>query len=107
MLATGDMNVAYNGRNRISTSMPARFLTNRSRRIGMANVDCIPSCSCGKPTPLKLRGTCKPRAPEIDHRVPIAMGGAHTYDNVQCACRECNQRKGGTVIVGQLPLLSH
>ena len=59
---------------------------------------------CGRKTPKRLRGTIKPNAPELDHRIPMAMGGGHVWGNVQCACRECNQRKGGTASNGQLPL---
>src|SRR5581483_7266209 len=29
----------------------------------------------------------------IDHVVPIAKGGGHTYDNVKICCLKCNQRK--------------
>ncbi len=49
---------------------------------------------CGEPTPKSLRGTCDPRAPELDHILPIAAGGAHVPENCQCACRECNGAKG-------------
>ncbi len=49
---------------------------------------------CGEPTPKELRGTCDPRAPELDHILPIAAGGAHVPENCQCACRECNGAKG-------------
>jgi hypothetical protein len=59
---------------------------------------------CGVKTPQSRRGTLHKRAPEIDHRVPFALGGSHTYDNVQCSCRECNNKKGGHRIVGQLAL---
>ena len=59
---------------------------------------------CGRKTPKRLRGTIKPNAPELDHRIPMAMGGGHVWGNVQCACRECNQRKGGTASHGQMPL---
>lgn len=61
---------------------------------------------CGKSTPRERRGSRYSNAPELDHRVPFALGGPHTYDNVQCACRACNAKKGGTVIVGQLPLFA-
>lgn len=30
----------------------------------------------------------------LDHRRPLARGGAHTYDNVQVAHPMCNYRKG-------------
>lgn len=59
---------------------------------------------CGRATPKKFRGSCRPNAPELDHVVPLAMGGPHKYINVQCACRECNARKGGDSVAGQMPL---
>lgn len=59
---------------------------------------------CGCRTPRKLMGKNQPTSPELDHRVPMALGGPHTYANCQCACRSCNGRKGGTLVVGQLPL---
>jgi 5-methylcytosine-specific restriction endonuclease McrA len=58
---------------------------------------------CGKPTPKERRGTYHPRAPELDHIVPVSLGGAHTYANTQCLCRQCNGTKGAT-IAGQLNL---
>lgn len=61
---------------------------------------------CGISTPSKHRGTCKPNAPELDHVIPIALGGSHTYDNVQCSCRRCNGMKGATRVMSQAPLFS-
>lgn len=61
---------------------------------------------CGRKTPRRLIGTTDERAPELDHRVPMSKGGAHTYANVQCACRRCNARKGSTMVVGQMPLFA-
>lgn len=58
---------------------------------------------CGQRTPRKLRGTNDPRAPELDHITPLALGGAHAPWNTQCACRSCNGTKGATV-VGQFLL---
>lgn len=58
---------------------------------------------CGISTPERLRGTCAPNAPELDHIVPLSAGGPHTYDNTQCACRKCNGAKGNLVI-GQFRL---
>lgn len=49
---------------------------------------------CGVKTPEKLRGTLDPRAPELDHIVPLSQGGPHTKQNTQCACRRCNGLKG-------------
>ncbi len=31
----------------------------------------------------------------IDHVVPLSHGGGNTWENVVCACTECNKRKGG------------
>jgi 5-methylcytosine-specific restriction endonuclease McrA len=58
---------------------------------------------CGCKTHKGKRGSYHPRAPELDHIVAIANGGRHSWDNVQCACRECNGRKGATDY-GQLKL---
>lgn len=51
---------------------------------------------CGTRTPKAKRGTIDPDAPELDHIVPLALGGTRTWGNVQCACRACNQKKGAT-----------
>lgn len=61
---------------------------------------------CGCKTPKRLRGTTDPRAPELDHRIPMSRGGPHTYENVQCCCRSCNSAKGSTRVVGQMPLFA-
>lgn len=58
---------------------------------------------CGRKTPRELRGTYEPGAPELDHVVPLALGGGHTWSNVRCSCRACNGAKGATA-VGQLAL---
>lgn len=49
---------------------------------------------CGTSTPKELRGSYLGNAPELDHIVTLADGGSHTYGNVACACRSCNQKKG-------------
>lgn len=58
---------------------------------------------CGVKTKRRLRGTVDPLAPELEHIVPIALGGSHTLGNVACSCRACNSAKGARVI-GQLGL---
>jgi 5-methylcytosine-specific restriction endonuclease McrA len=62
---------------------------------------------CGKKTPKRWRGTTKDNAPELDHRISMGIGGGHTYENCQCACRKCNREKGHLIAVGQLPLISN
>lgn len=55
------------------------------------------SCQiCGVKTPRKLRGSYDDKAPELDHVMPISLGGAHSYMNTQCACRKCNADKSNT-----------
>lgn len=49
---------------------------------------------CGNRTPRRLRGTLESRAPELEHIVSLADGGTHTWGNVACSCRKCNQEKG-------------
>lgn len=49
---------------------------------------------CGVRTPKALRGKHKPTSPELDHIVPVARGGEHSYRNTQCLCRRCNTIKG-------------
>jgi hypothetical protein len=58
---------------------------------------------CGCKTPAKLRGTYEPNAPELDHIIPLAAGGAHTWSNVACCCRKCNGAKSDRPL-GQLKL---
>lgn len=60
---------------------------------------------CHKPTPRRYRGTYHMRAPELDHIIPLSQGGEHSYRNTQCACRECNGKKGATPL-GQLRLIA-
>ncbi len=80
--------------------------TRRARLKGakvIERVDVIALCktarwrcqNCGKETPLNLRGKHKHNSPEIDHVVPIKMGGNHTANNLQLLCRKCNQDFGG------------
>lgn len=58
---------------------------------------------CQVRTPRRLRGTLDPCAPELDHIIPLAAGGEHSYRNTACACRSCNGIKGASV-QGQLRL---
>lgn len=56
---------------------------------------------CKKKLNPKHRGTIRADAPELDHIIPWAQGGEHSYRNTQCACRKCNEEKG-TIERGQL-----
>jgi len=59
---------------------------------------------CGKKTPKAKRGTYSRNAPELDHIMPLSLGGEHSYRNTQCLCRSCNGSKSNTPM-GQLSLL--
>lgn len=59
---------------------------------------------CGVKTPKNLRGTCNDEAPELDHIIPLALGGEHSMRNTQCLCRKCNRDKG-TTAQGQLRIV--
>ena len=51
---------------------------------------------CGCKTLRSKRGSTHRKAPELDHILPLSKGGAHSYLNTQCACRQCNGIKGAT-----------
>jgi len=66
---------------------------------------------CGVSTPEYLRGTLEHNAPELEHVVPLARGGQHSYANVRCACKACNMAKGtkdaSAVAVGTGRVVEH
>lgn len=87
--------------------MKARRIANAKRRaiergadadlidpISVFNRDKWRCQECGRKTPRSKRGTVKANAPELDHIISLADGGTHTWSNVQCLCRKCNQEKG-------------
>ena len=57
---------------------------------------------CGEEAPRELRGTMRWNAPELDHIIPLSVGGAHTYENVACAHRACNLDKGDALPPGSV-----
>lgn len=48
-------------------------------------------CKCA--TPQRLRGKHEAASPELDHWMPVALGGGHQRSNLRCACRACNADK--------------
>jgi len=51
-----------------------------------------------------VNGRPDPRSPTVDHIVALSLGiKGHTWDNVQCACWQCNIDKGASA-VGQTRL---
>ena len=55
---------------------------------------------CGNPTDLSDRrwGPCGPNYPSVDHVVPLAKGGSHTWANVKLAHHKCNSVKSDHLI---------
>lgn len=50
---------------------------------------------------------CGAHADSIDHVLPRAKGGQHTWDNVVAACRPCNTRKRDRVLADSGMRLRH
>lgn len=53
---------------------------------------------CGCKTHKAKRGSIHPKAPELDHIIPLSKGGDHSYTNTACSCRACNHAKGNKII---------
>lgn len=51
---------------------------------------------CGIDTPKEKRGLHLSDSPELDHIVPLSMGGDHTRANTRCLCRKCNGTRNST-----------
>jgi hypothetical protein len=51
---------------------------------------------CGRRLDPDLYGTKDRRAPELDHIVPLSLGGDHLYSNCQLLCKLCNGKKRNT-----------
>jgi hypothetical protein len=60
-----------------------------------------PLCDCRL-----LNTSLKPRSKELDHIIPVNVGGTTTIGNVRIICRLCNQKrpKDGSDVVGQVTL---
>lgn len=59
---------------------------------------------CGDKVETWVNGKINPKGATLDHIVPMARGGSHTEDNVQCACWACNVAKGAGSANDQLRL---
>lgn len=55
---------------------------------------------CGISVRPRRHAANEPDEATIDHIVPLAMGGAHTAENMQTACRRCNSLKGDRITAG-------
>jgi len=52
---------------------------------------------CGEQIDYELKWP-DPRSFVVDHVIPIAKGGAHTYDNTAAAHADCNSKKRARLI---------
>lgn len=52
---------------------------------------------CGGMTDPTKRGSLHPNAPEVEHIIPIAKGGEHSYANTACAHKKCNAAKSDKI----------
>lgn len=57
---------------------------------------------CDEPIDRALTGRDR-MGPTIDHLIPLAEGGEHSYANVAAAHRSCNSRKGAAVAASLAP----
>lgn len=55
---------------------------------------------CGEAIDRALSGRHR-WGPTLDHLVPLALGGEHSYANVAAAHRACNSAKGARVLAGR------
>lgn len=59
--------------------------------------------ACGKKTKPKEKPT-HPLYPNVDHIVPLSMGGEHSKKNCRCVCASCNSKKCNGTLNDQLLL---
>jgi 5-methylcytosine-specific restriction endonuclease McrA len=59
---------------------------------------------CGIPVDKTLRDR-NPMMASLDHIMPMALGGGHTYINTQCSHLRCNIKKGHRITGDQLALI--
>lgn len=68
-----------------------------------------PRCYICKRITTKKKRTAQGKRPKlmatIDHVVPIAAGGGHTWDNVRVACWKCNAKKSAQILEAYEPTL--
>jgi 5-methylcytosine-specific restriction endonuclease McrA len=64
----------------------------REKLRGIHGDDCM---YCGTPMDFTERGRRQSRTrATVEHIIPIAKGGSHTWDNTALACASCNSTKG-------------
>lgn len=85
----------------------ARYFNVKYEKVDKTNVferDNYKCTKCGVKCDISKVGTNHDEEPTLDHIIPMSKGGPHTYDNVQTLCRNCNTKKGNSLI-GQRPII--
>jgi|GEM_PF-1280108 len=59
---------------------------------------------CGTKTRPDFKNSYHPKYPNLDHIIPLSLGGEHSKRNTQCLCRQCNVTKSNTGTGDQLRL---
>jgi 5-methylcytosine-specific restriction endonuclease McrA len=59
---------------------------------------------CGIKTRPDFKSQYHPKRPELDHIIPLSIGGDHSMVNTQCLCRHCNITKSNSGKGDQLRL---
>jgi hypothetical protein len=57
---------------------------------------------CGCKTSLRYKSQYHPKRTELDHIIPLSIGGEHSKRNTQCLCHQCNIEKGNRRVGDQL-----
>lgn len=70
----------------------------RENRVAIFQRDRWRCVACGVETPAALMGSVHECAPEIDHWVPVALGGPDARWNAHTLCRTCNAVKRDVVL---------
>lgn len=87
----------------------ARYHVRRARRMQNGPVDDIAlddlrarlgdACAyCGTAMSFELMRTYDPTRASIEHVIPLARGGTHSFDNVVLACMACNLSKNSRLL---------
>jgi len=61
--------------------------------------------SCGVKTRPDYKNPNHAKFPNLDHIIPLSIGGEHSRCNTQCLCRKCNLEKGNRHANDQMLLI--
>ena len=85
-------------KNRYSKSRKKKIMSgDKIDRVDLFDYYCWTCHICNEKINRELRNP-HPFAATIDHKVPLALGGQHSWDNVAPAHLRCNQLKGSSYI---------